>query len=182
MKKLNLIFLILAIVATSCKKDEVKKQIVEEKPFTVTMNVNIKENDVICIYYKDNSVGFFNEDMAIYKKIIKNDSAQTLIFELPEGVLPNDFRLDLSHENPNQTMVINKITFSNNEKSFDINKNDIDKYFAPNDAVKYNNEEKSFTFKKNEDGSYDPFLATTGQFYPLLETLVGSNVFIQKAN
>lgn len=180
MKRISLILSIIFATTISCKQEEVKKEIVEEKPFTIEMEVKIKEDDVICIYFKDNTIGFFNEDMAIYKPLVKSDSTQNLIFELPEGIIPNDFRFDLSHKNPNQTMLVNKITFINNGKSFVIENKDIDKYFAPNSGVVFNESDRSFTFKKNDDGNYDPFLSSTGQFYPLLETLVGSKVFTEE--
>jgi len=182
MRKINLILLLISVMAISCKKDESKKEIVEEKPFTIEMNINSQENDVICIYYKDSTIGFFSEEMAMYKNVIKSDSTQNVVFEVREGVIPNDFRLDLSHENSKQVLKINKITFSNKGKSFEIIGKDLNKYFTPNNTAIFNNQNETFSFTKNVDGSYDPFLSTTGQFYPLLETLVGSKAFIQVAN
>jgi len=118
----------------------------------------------------------------MYKNVIKSDSTQNVVFEVREGVIPNDFRLDLSHENSKQVLKINKITFSNKGKSFEIIGKDLNKYFTPNNTAIFNNQNETFSFTKNVDGSYDPFLSTTGQFYPLLETLVGSKAFIQVAN
>ena len=181
MKKINLILLLLAVISTSCNdKKKTEEAAAEEKPFTVVMNVTIKQDDVTCLYYKDNTIGYFSEEMGIYKNLTKSDAPQDIIFELPEGFVPNDFRLDLSHQNPNQTMTVNKITFKNPEgKSFEILNKDLDKYFTPNEGVVFNEADRSFTFKNGKNGGYDPFLSSTGQFYPLLETLVGAKAFAQ---
>jgi len=181
MKKIILsILLVTTVVFNSCKnKENVKEKTTEDMPFIVEMNVTIKQDDVTCLYYKDNSISFFNEGMGIYKNLTKSDTPQNIIFELPIGFIPNDFRLDLSHQNQKQKITVNKIIFKYKGKSFEIVNKDIDKYFIPNEGVIFNDADRSFTFKLNKDGNYDPFLSSTGQFYPLLETLVGPKAFNQ---
>ena len=146
------------------------------------MNITNKEKDVTCLYYKDNSITYFNNDMAIYKNIEKSESPQTVVFELPEDFLPNDFRFDLSHENQNQSMTINYIKFSYEGETFEIRNEDIEKFFTTNEGIIFNPNNRIFTFKKLKDGNYDPFLTTTGQFYPLLERLVGIGAFQPSVN
>lgn len=149
----------------------------KEKSFTVEIALKSYEEDVMCLYYKDNSITFFNEDMGIYKNISKSEGFQNISFELPENVNPNDFRFDLSHQNPKQKLIIEKITFTKGDKSFKIEGDKISKYLEPNYGVIFNEDDNTFTFRDNEDGSYDPYLSTNGNFYPLLETLVGYTAF-----
>lgn len=178
MKKIILALVMVMVALSSCK-NKVDNVISEkENPFTIEMNITIKQDDVICIYYKDKTIGFFSEEMGIYKNLVKSDLPQNIVFEVPEGISPNDVRLDLSHQNKNQTMLVNKIIFSFKGKSFEILNKDLDKYFTPNKGIIFNEKERSYTFKNNEDGSYDPFLTTTGEFYPLLEKLVGHKAFV----
>ena len=186
MKKLSVLFLIvfLGVIAScdSSKKSEKTEIEIRKNVFTVEINAVINEKDVLCLYYKDNTIGFFNEDMTIYKNIEKSVTPQTIIFELPEDFLPNDFRFDLSHENPNQSMVVNTIKFSYAGESFEILNTDLDKFFTSNEGIVFDPSTRTYTFKKDTNGIYDPFLTTTGQFYPLLEKLVGIGAFQPAVN
>lgn len=154
---------------------------VKEKPFTVEIHMKVSEDDVTCLYFKDNTISFFNEEMAIYKNLVKSDSLQSIVFELPNDFIPNDFRFDLSHQNKNNTVFVEKIHFTFKGKDFQIENKDIDKYLKPNVEVLFNQETRVFSFKATEEGAYDPFLTTTGQFYPLLERLVGYEAFVDKS-
>lgn len=181
MKKYRILIAILVISFVSCKEKEQIKEVekIEEKPFTVEIQMKVNEDDVICLYYKDNTITFFNEDMAIYKNLVKGDSLQNIVFELPKDFVPNDFRFDLSHQNKNNTIFVEKINFTFKDKDFQIKNEDIDKYLKPNEGVIFDATNRSFSFKEL-DGNYDPFLTTTGQFYPLLERLVGYEAFVNK--
>jgi hypothetical protein len=186
MKK-SKVLLLLALVfqLVSCdtsKKTEQPEEVQKKNIFTIEINMVNKEKDVICLYYKDNTISFFNDDMAIYKNIEKSDVPQTVIFELPEDFLPNDFRFDLSHENSNQSMTVNTLKFSLAGESFEINNTELEKYLSPNEGVVFDSLSRNFTFKKDNKGNYDPFLTTTGQFYPLLEKLVGIGAFQPAVN
>jgi hypothetical protein len=186
MKKISVLLLfVLVFQFISCDKSKnIEKEEIQQKKniFTVEINAVINEKDVICLYYKDNSISFFNEEMAIYKNIEKSNVPQTIVFELPENFIPNDFRFDLSHVNPNQKMKINTINFSFKGEEFDINNIDLEKYFTNNEGVVFNETDRFFSFQKTKEGNYDPFLTTTGQFYPLLEKLVGIGAFQPPVN
>jgi adenylyltransferase/sulfurtransferase len=59
---------------------------------------------------------------------------------------------------------------------------ELEKYLSPNEGVVFDSLSRNFTFKKDTKGNYDPFLTTTGQFYPLLEKLVGIGAFQPAVN
>ena len=193
MRKINLIFLVVVVLFTSsCKEnDQVGKENsqtkhennqIKKNVFIVEMNITNKEKDVICLYYKDNTISYFNNEMAIYKNIEKNENSQNIVFELPEGFLPNDFRFDLSHENEKQSMIVNNIKTPDEEVGRGVENFELDKFFTPNEGVVFSETNRSYSFKRNADGNYDPFLTTTGQFYPFLEKLVGIGAFQPAAN
>lgn len=177
--------LIFSIILTSCKNDEnknsIEKESIQNKPFTVEIQMIVKEDDVICLYYKDLSISYFTEEMAIYKNLKKSSSTQTIIFELPESFVPNDFRFDLSCQNKNQEIYVERMIFTFKDENFVILNEDIDKYLQPNEGVEFNLSSRVYTFKEVK-GAYDPFLTTTGQFFPLLEPLVGYEAFPRNAN
>ena len=183
MMKTLLVILSFAFVLASCKGDKEtttdasqKEETAIEKPFTVELQMKVKQDDVICLYYKDLSISFFNEDMSIYKNLKKSDASQSMIFTLPKDFVPNDFRFDLSCQSKNQEIYVEKIIFNFRNETFTITNEDIDKYIQPNDGVVFNLANRTYTFKEGKSG-YDPFLTTTGQFYPLLEKLVGYEAF-----
>ena len=184
MMKTLLVLLSFVFVLTSCKGDKEttndasqKEETTIEKPFTVELQMKVKEDDVICLYYKDLSISFFNEDMSIYKNLNKSDVSQSMIFTLPKDFVPNDFRFDLSCQNKDQKIYVEKIIFNFRNETFTISNEDIDKYLEPNDEAVFNLANRTYTFKEAKKGPYDPFLRTTGQFYPLLEKLVGYEAF-----
>ena len=180
--KLKTIFSLLLIVllTVSCKKDEKKVEQEEtqesQRPFTVSISMKIKEDDVISLYFKDNTASYFTEDMVVYKNLKKGEGIQDIIFELPEWAVPNDFRFDLSVQTKTQVCYVDKIHFLYHGKSVEILNKDLEKYLKPNAGVVFNSVDRSYSFK-DTNGSYDPFLTTTLEFYPLLETLVGYDAF-----
>jgi hypothetical protein len=130
-----------------------------------------KEDDIMTLYYKDNTMCCVTEEKAIYKEVKKGD--QEIVFGLPEGFLPNDLRFDLSVKNPAQVCKVEKIHILNEGKSFDILNQDLEKYLKPNVAVIFDSKDRSFSFKE-VNGNYDPFSTTTQDFYAQLVILVGN--------
>ena len=168
-------FLFFVLLSISCKNQEKKEN--EEKPvskppFTVIINMTAKEDEIMTLYYKDNTMCCVTEEMAIYKEVKKGD--QEIVFGLPEGVLPNDLRFDLSVKNPSQVCKVEKIHILNDGKSFDILNQDLEKYLKPNEGVVFDSKDRSYSFKE-VNGNYDPFLTPTQDFYSQLAILVGNN-------
>lgn len=180
--KLKSIFALLFVLlfTVSCKKEEKKEgeneAEVSQRPFTVSIRMKVKEDDVITLYFKDNTISYFTEDMAVYKSLVKGEQMQDIVFELPEWAVPNDFRFDLSAKTQSQVCYVENIHFLYHGKSVDIFNKDLEKYLKPNEGVIFDSKDRSYSFKA-VNGNYDPFLTTTLDFYPLLETLVGYEAF-----
>ena len=168
-------FLFLALLSFSCKNEEKKelqeKQAATKPPFTVVIKMTAKEDDIMTLYYKDNTMCCVTEERAIYKEVKKGE--QEIVIELPAGFLPSDFRFDLSAKNPQQLCKVEKIQFLYDEKSFEVLNSDLEKYFLPNACVIFDAKNRSYTFKE-EDGNYDPFLNVTRDSYDQLVILVGN--------
>lgn len=168
-------FLFLAFLSFSCKNEEKKesqeKQALTKPPFTVVITMTAKEDDIMTLYFKDNSMSTFQEDNSIYKEVKKGE--QEIVFGLPDGFLPNDIRFDFSAKNPAQVCKVEKIHLLNEEKSFDIMNADFEKYLMPNAGVIFDSKDRSYSFKE-VDGNYDPFINVTPDFYAQLVILVGN--------
>ncbi len=165
-------FLFILLVTVSCKKED--KDAASEKqatppPFTIIITMTAKEDDIMSLYYKDNSVPNFIEEMSVYKEVKKGN--QEIVINLPEGVLPNDVRFDLSTRTQTQVCKIEKIHLENQGKSFDFVNQDLEKFLIPNPLVVFDAKDRSYSFKE-VDGNYDPFLNVTDEFRSLMIPLI----------
>lgn len=178
MKRFSLAaFAVISFLVTSCKTDSKKTGAAEEeKPAIVEVAVTLtsKDADVMTLYYKDNSITYYVEDMAIYKNL--KAGKQELLFELPEDVVPNDFRFDISTQSAGNVIEIESIEFRYMANSFKILNQDLAKYFNPNEFLTFDIATRKYETKK-VDGKYDPFLTTTGQFYPEYEKMIGYKIY-----
>jgi hypothetical protein len=175
--KFTIASVILTLFLVSCNQEK-KEVVTEGKPepkvetFDVTVEVIVKKDDDLIVYYRDETNEWFDEDHAIWQNVKGSDQVQTLTFSLPEAVLPNNLRFDFS-KNPEQEPVkILKIKLSYLGKSFEVNEENMFKYFQTNEHVKYDTETKLFTPIKNEEGVYDPFLSITIDLYNEIDKLI----------
>ena len=95
---------------------------------------------------------------------------QSVVFNLPEGVLPNDLRLDIGRNEFKdlKDIEIKKIMISYLGNKFEIQQDQIETFFKPNQFISYDAATKLYSFKKDEQGNYDPFFETKPEFYPQL--------------
>jgi len=162
------------LLSLSCKNQEKKdsqEKPVSKPPFTVIINMTAKEDDIMTLYFKDNTMPTFVEEKSIYKEVKKGDNE--IVIGLPDGFLPNDIRFDLSVKVPTQVCKVEKIHVLNQENSFDILNQDLEKYLTPNEGVIFDNKDRNYSFKE-VGGNYDPYLSATPDFYSKLVILVGN--------
>ena len=132
--KFRIVGIFLTLLFASCNQEK-KEVVTDEKPepkvetFDVTVEVIVKKDDDLIVYYRDETNEWFDEDHAIWKNVKGSDQVQTLTFSLPEAVLPNNLRFDFS-KNPEQEPVkILKIKISYLGKTFEVNEENMGKYF-----------------------------------------------------
>nr|WP_294782275.1 hypothetical protein [uncultured Flavobacterium sp.] len=176
-KKTILINLLAIVCFISCKNKEVQEPVEEVKAntFDVIVDLNIQKDDELILFYKDPSIAYFDEKNTVYNGVKGKPEAQTLTFSIPEGILPNDIRFDISSKKEQQPVKINSISLSYNGKIFKIEQKDLLKYFTPNDFINFDqtNGTASFTEK---DGNYDPIFNTKPAIYVELEKLEGKQL------
>lgn len=173
--KLITAFFLLSLTLISCKNDD-KKEVttpVEEvkvNTFDVTVDLVIKADDDLILYYKDGTNEWFVEDKAVWYGVKGKDDVQSVVFKLPEGVVPNDIRLDIGrNEYKNlKDIEIKKIAISYLQNKFEIQQDQIGNFFKPNQYITYDTATKLYSFKKDDKGNYDPFFETKPEFYPEL--------------
>ncbi|MNE61359.1 hypothetical protein D3C80_1565670 [compost metagenome] len=167
---------LLTLAFVSCKNEEKKESVtpaVEEvkvNTFDVTVDVVLKTDDDLILYYKDGTNEWFVEEKAVWNTVKGNNEVQSVVFNLPEGVLPNDLRLDIGRNEFKglKDIEIKKITISYLGNKFEIQQDQLETFFKPNQFISYDAATKLYSFKKDEQGNYDPFFETKPEFYPQL--------------
>ncbi len=168
---LNLVLITLFI---SCKNKEEAKPVEEIKAntFDVIVDLKIEKDDELILFYKDPSIAYFDAKNTVYNGVKGKPESQQIIFSVPEGILPNDIRFDISSNKEQNPITINSITLSFEGRVFKIAQKDILKYFTPNDFIKFDDSTGTATFfKKGEE--YDPYFLTKEIIYPQIEMVRG---------
>lgn len=181
--KVILASLFLSLAFVSCKNEDkkdgdiIKKEEVKPETFDVSVNLTIKKDDDLILYYKDGSNEWFDEEHAVWMGVKGNEQPQTVVLSLPEGSMPIDIRLDLGrNEYKNQDPIaIHGVKLSFLDKSFEINEHQILDFFNPNQYLKFDEVTKKFILQKDEKGGYDPFLESKNPLYPQLLGIARGN-------
>lgn len=180
MKKTILFLSLMGLLSlTSCKKEQDKKSeevAVEEAKsttFDITVELKIKKDDDLIIYYKDGTNEWIVEDKSVWNSVKGSEDFQTVVFKMPEGVLPNDFRFDIGRNEfkGQQPIEIRKITLSYLNSKFDILQDEFLLYFKPNKYIAFDEKTKQYSFSIVDD-YYDPYFETTPLIYPRLSNVV----------
>ncbi|MFM2367729.1 MAG: hypothetical protein RL619_19, partial [Bacteroidota bacterium] len=169
------LFLTLALV--SCK-NEGKKEVaapveeVKANTFDVTVELVIKKDDELILFYKDPSINYFDEKNTVYYGVKGKQVPQTVTFSIPEGVLPNDIRFDISSKKDQEPVKINSITLSFEGRIFRVDQRNLLKYFTPNEFITFDEASSTATFISKGD-QYDPIFNTKPAIYIELEKVRG---------
>ena len=172
--KLFYLSLFMTIFLVSCKNKEEEKPVEEVKAntFDVIVDLDIKKDDELILFYKDPSIAYFDAKNTVYYGIKGNANPQKIVFSVPEGILPNDIRFDVSSKKDQEPVKINSITLSFEGRTFKRGSKDLSKYFTPNEFINFDESTGTATcISKGEN--YDPFFTTKPVFYPELEKVRG---------
>ena len=164
--KVKSIFLValVSVFMFSCKnepKSDEPKPEVKDNTFKVTLNLLIKKNDTIHLYYTEDNTISFKEESSIWTSVPGKDVAQDVTFALPKDVFPTQFRLDLGVNRENEKIVLKGINFNYLDKAFAINESSIYNYF------RVNTDNTNFEATTKELSRKDPKIAAGPCLYPL---------------
>lgn len=161
--------LLTCFMIISCARKNDKKYDVE-----VNMDVTIKNDNDLILYYKDGSNDWFVDDKAVWVFAKGSQNVQSIVFKINLSTLPNDFRLDIGRNEfkNKESIQIKKFVLRYNDNSLIIPEDKFATYFKGNQYVKYDDMSKSYILDKGSDGKYDPFFEATEDFYPELLKLI----------
>jgi hypothetical protein len=164
------------VLITSCKnKQEVVKEIERKLPtYDVIVDVIIPSDEELILLYK-NGPGEFVDSKTVWLGVKGSEASQTLVFSLPEGVMPTDFRLDIGRNEYKglKSLEIKKISLRYENRRLDIRQEDVNKYFQINKYIGFDQSTKKYSFSKGQDGSYDPYFLASPLLYSDIKKIAG---------
>lgn len=170
-------FFLLSLLFISCKNDDKKEEaspseVVKTNTFDVIVDLVIKQDDELILFYKGSSINYFDEKNTVYYGIKGKQEPQSITFSIPEGVLPNDIRFDISSKKGQEPVKINAITLSFEGRIFKVDQKDLLKYFTPNEFIAFDAASSIATFLPKGE-QYDPIFNTKPAIYVELEKVRG---------
>lgn len=144
------------VVFTACQNPVSTENQTTKDNYSVEIEGLFQKNDKLEVYYlvegKD-----WNNDNSITKAIYASNKMQKIILDLPKGIEPKNFRVDLG-VNPSQTNVtIKNISIKFKDKTLDGGNENFIEWFTPNEFVAW--DMNYYGYKLSPvNSSYDPYL------------------------
>lgn len=131
-----------------------------------------KTNDLILLYYTEDTLQSFDIKRTVRKKVYASDVAQEIIFTFPNDVYAAKLKLDISDNKLQKGINIEKIKIFTDKTEIIINKTNLSTYFAANNYIDFNKETGEFNckiIKANDLEKYNPYFISTAE---LIEELL----------
>lgn len=164
MKSKILLFVLLSLSVLSCKNKEEQepKQEEENNAFTITVDMIVKKDDSFQIYYMEDVNAPVDPKKYVDVAVKGSDVSQSLVFKLPEDVIPANIRFDLGGNESQDPIKINSFKMNYYDKKFEAKNGDVDFFFGYNPQISFDKTTATATIKKLPNEPYDPiFIAKT---------------------
>ena len=108
--------LLLSVILLSCNGDKKKEsldltnQVEKEDTFNVTLDVVVKKEDVLHMYYTTDTATNFGDKAPISIGVKGSEASQKVVFQIPEVDLPKVLRFDVGNNLDQDEIIINSIT------------------------------------------------------------------------
>ena len=154
--KRTILPLVILFILGACQNLKTTDNEVIKDNYSVEIEGVFHKNDKIELYYLADGKDWNNENF-ISKAIYASNKMQNIVLDLPAGVIPENFRIDLG-VNPSQANITiknisikykNKIINGENEQFLEL--------FTPNEFVKWDMNYYGYKLS-SVNGAYDPYL------------------------
>ena len=130
--------LLVTILFTGCKNEEKGKpneepneEAVLSKNVIVTLDLTIKKDDDLQVYYTDKTSTDFNEKESIWQHVKGSEVPQKVVFNLPEDAFPTMVRIDFGVNKDQEDIILSGVGFEYLGKNFIVNSGLLPNYFRP---------------------------------------------------
>lgn len=155
-----LLGLLLTITFIACKNEE-KQEIKEVKKdiYKLTLNAVVKKDDTFQVFYKDSNdtKAPFEETKSVSVNLKGSETAQNIVFDLPEDVYPTELRFDFGFNKEQDEIVVNEFKIEFLDKNFIVKGGAFFDYFIAEKAfVSFDKATSTAKPILTKDGAYDP--------------------------
>lgn len=102
--------------------------------FIVTLDVTIKKNDDLSLYYTTDGSIDFSKIAPIWKGVKGSNDSQKVVFTLPEGVKPTQLRIDFGMNKEQEDIILKSVTMDYIGKSRTIACPELVSFFRADDS------------------------------------------------
>lgn len=114
-------FIVIASIFVSCKDESPKQEDTADKVvnnFKVTVNVTIKKDDNLSLYYTEDGSTDFTTIQPMWVNVKGSETPQDVVFTLPADASPTQIRMDFGINKDQETIIINKFSMNYSDKAF----------------------------------------------------------------
>lgn len=161
MKAKKILFgLLLTLTFVACKKEE-KQEVTEVKNdvYRFTLNAVIKKDDTFQLFYKDSNDNKapFEETKSVSVDLKGSETAQNIVFNLPQDVYPTELRIDFGFNKEQKDIIVNEFKVEFLDKNFIVKGASFFDYFIAEKAfVSFDKATSTAKPIITADGTYDP--------------------------
>jgi len=139
--KIIAIIAVLSIFIIGCKNEKsldslevIQPEEVIETNFKVTLDVIVKKDDDLSLFYTEDGSIDFSKIAPIWVGVKGSETSQKVVFNLPEGVKPTQFRIDFGMNEAQEDIVFESITMDYIGKSRVIGRPELVSFFRADDS------------------------------------------------
>lgn len=130
MKAIVLHTVITLLLLTGCKKErETGAAGAEGKYMQVKLEVVAEKDDNFSVYYTEDGSIDFSKEEPVWMPVQGSSKVQEVVFNLPEGVVPTQLRLDLGTNKEQEEVVLKKVSIVYFDQIFIVEGRDIFTFF-----------------------------------------------------
>lgn len=130
MKAIVLHTVIALLLLTGCKKEkEAAAAGAAGKHMQVKLEVVAEKDDNFSVYYTEDGSIDFSKEEPVWMPVQGSSKVQEVVFNLPEGVVPTQLRLDLGTNKEQEEVVLKKVSVVYFDQIFIVEGRDIFTFF-----------------------------------------------------
>lgn len=131
--KISTVVLLFTIILFSCKDESKTPEVKIPNNFIFTVNLLMKKNDTLHLYYTEDNTINFKEENSMWVSSLGSEEVQKVRFELPKGVFPTQFRIDLGVNTENEKIIFKGFNMEYKGKSKEYIEPTVYNYFRIDD-------------------------------------------------
>lgn len=177
----NILLLLLSVnLFISCKDESNKKNNDQEtesvdktsKNFTITLNATVLKDDSFQVFYKSKDESVYADKNSQFTEFKGSNLPQDIVFELPEGVIPDNIRLDFGTNKDQADIKINSFKISFYGNTFEAKGSDFFNYMNVDLNTAKVDKIKGIINPETVNGVYDPQAVSEGPLYEQIQKII----------